>query len=82
MGGVVDLREMIRGWAGSSISSDGYLGTEPYTEQLDLSDWYRFHRPGHYSLTIKCHDIGYTEKCHDIGYRYNPEDGESYGRSP
>ena len=33
-------------------------------------------------LDIKCHDIGYTEKCHDIGYRYNPEDGESYGRSP
>ncbi len=33
-------------------------------------------------LAIKCHDIGYTEKCHDIGYRYNPEDGESYGRSP
>src|SRR5882762_191117 len=51
-GGVVDLREMIRGWAGSYISSDGYLGTEPYTEQLDLSDWYRFQRPGHYSLTI------------------------------
>ena len=35
-----------------------------------------------YFLPIKCHDIGYTEKCHDIGYRYNPEDGESYGRSP
>jgi len=38
--------------------------------------------PREQSLVIKCHDIGYTEKCHDIGYRYNPEDGESYGRSP
>jgi hypothetical protein len=35
-----------------------------------------------YPLTIKCHDIGYTEKCHDIGYRYSQDDGKSYERSP
>jgi hypothetical protein len=50
--GVMDLRDLIRGWAGSFLSSDGYLGPEPRTEHLELSDWYRFRKSGHYSLVI------------------------------
>jgi hypothetical protein len=50
--GAVDLRDLIRGWSGSFLSSDGYLGAEPHTEHLDLSDWYRFRKSGHYSLVV------------------------------
>jgi hypothetical protein len=49
---VADLRDLIRGWAGSFAGTDGYLGPEPRTGHLDLSDWYRFRKAGHYSLVI------------------------------
>jgi len=52
MDGVVDLRDLIRGWSGSIIGTEGYLTPEPHVQKLDLNDWYRFRNPGHYSLTI------------------------------
>ena len=50
--GVLDLRELRRdrGWAGSILGGYGYVGPKPTTQQLDLARWYRFQRPGHYSV--------------------------------
>jgi hypothetical protein len=36
--------------SGSHRTFFPYLGTEPRTEHLDLSEWYRFQKPGHYSV--------------------------------
>jgi hypothetical protein len=52
MKGVVDVRDFIRGWAGSSIGTEGYLSAEPHTQRLNLSEWYRFQKPGQYSLSV------------------------------
>ena len=49
--GAMDLRDLIRGFAGSYLSSMGYLGIQPIVQKLDLGDWYRF-RNGHYSLIV------------------------------
>jgi hypothetical protein len=65
--GVVDLRDLIRGWAGSSIGSEGYLGTEPREEKLDLSDWYRFRTPGHYSLTARSTAVSRVKSAEEGG---------------
>lgn len=57
--GVVDLR-LLRfeaGWAGSDIGGLGYLGSQPVTRQVDLCVWYRFHRPGHYSLVVTSKEV-------------------------
>jgi hypothetical protein len=48
--GTMDLRNLIRGFAGSYLSSTGYLGAQPIVQKLDLGDWYRFRNAGHYSL--------------------------------
>jgi hypothetical protein len=52
--GVLDLRELRRdrGVAGDILSAVGYVGPQPSTQQLDLSEWYRFQKPGHYSVTF------------------------------
>ena len=54
--GLVDFRDFNLGWGGSSLGTEDYLRPEPHTHRLDLTDWYRFQRPGHYSLTVasKC----------------------------
>jgi hypothetical protein len=54
--GVVDFRDFNLGWGGSSLGTEDFLRSKPYTHRLDLSDWYRFQKPGHYSLTVasKC----------------------------
>ena len=65
--GVTDLRELIGGWAGSFLSTDGYLGAEPRREQLDLSDWYRFGKPGHYSLAITSNSVSRVKSADEGG---------------
>jgi hypothetical protein len=52
--GVLDLR-VLRGdggEAGSILSGLGYVGTQPVIEQMDLCEWYRFQKPGDYSVTV------------------------------
>src|SRR5258708_21487989 len=49
--GAMDLRDLIRGFAGSYLSSMGCLGIQPIAQKLYLGDWYRF-RNGHYSLIV------------------------------
>lgn len=67
MDGVVDLRDRIRGWSGSIVGSYGYLGTEPQIEHLDLSDWYRFQKPGHYSLAITSKSVSRVKSAEEGG---------------
>jgi len=52
--GVLDLRELRRdlrgGWGSSGVAGFGYVGPQPVTQQLDLCEWYRFLKAGHYSV--------------------------------
>ncbi|HEY2422583.1 MAG TPA: hypothetical protein VGH55_00675 [Chthoniobacterales bacterium] len=52
--GVLDLRELRRdrGFAGDILGALGYVGPQPTAQQLDLCEWYRFQKPGHYSVTF------------------------------
>src|ERR1700687_2921904 len=58
--GIVDLQELRRGYAtgGSILSSGpGYLGSQPVVKHADMSGWYRFQAPGHYSLVITSNEV-------------------------
>lgn len=54
--GTVDPRGFAPCWGGfgGSIFSSGprFLSQQPITERADLTNWYRFQKPGHYSLTV------------------------------
>jgi hypothetical protein len=67
--GVVDLR-LLRwegGWAGSVIGEMGYLSSQPVTQQLDLCAWYRFYKPGHYSITITSKEVSRLKSAEEGG---------------
>jgi hypothetical protein len=57
MDGVMDLRDLLRAFSGSGISSEGDLTAKPYVQHLELNEWLRFRKPGHYSLTITSQTI-------------------------
>src|ERR1700730_9570685 len=69
--GVVDLRLMRwegeDGWAGSIIGGLGYLGSKPVTQQLDLCAWYRFYKPGHYSIIITSKEVSRLKSAEEGG---------------
>src|SRR5579864_2679735 len=51
--GVIDRRRLRdTGFAGSILSGIGYLGSQPVAMTADLADWYRFDKPGHYTLAV------------------------------
>jgi len=67
--GVVDLR-LLRfedGWAGSGIGGLGYLGSQPVARQVDLCAWYRFQRPGHYSLVVTSKEVSRLKNVEEGG---------------
>ena len=67
--GVVDPR-LLRwegGWAGSILGGMGYLGSQPVAQQLDLCAWYRFYRPGHYSLIITSKEVSRLKNAEEGG---------------
>jgi len=48
----LDVLRQCAGFAGSHLSSGPqYLSLKPISVRADLQDWYRFQKPGHYSLT-------------------------------
>jgi hypothetical protein len=57
--GVLDLRAVrdYMGFAGSILSSTGFLGSQPVIQRLDLGDWYRFQKPGHYAVTVQSGEV-------------------------
>jgi len=67
MEGVVDVRDLIRGWAGSIGGTEGYVGSEPHVQRLDLSDWYRFRKSGHYSLIIASNRVSRVRSTEEGG---------------
>jgi hypothetical protein len=59
--GALDRRVLRPCWGGIGVShlSSGpvYLTSRPITESADLTNWYRFQKPGHYSLTVTSHMV-------------------------
>jgi hypothetical protein len=57
--GVLDLRAVrdYMSFAGSILSSTGFLGSQPVIQRLDLGDWYRFQKPGHYAVTVQSSEV-------------------------
>jgi hypothetical protein len=67
--GVLDLRELRRGrgTAGSILSGLGYLSSQPVTQQLDLCEWFRFRKPGYYSVTITTTEVSRVRGANEGG---------------
>ncbi len=69
--GVLDLRELRRdrGVAGSILSGIGYVGPQPVSQQFDLCQWYRFQRPGHYSVIVTSMEVSRMKGAEEGGGR-------------
>lgn len=69
--GVLDLRAVrdYMGFAGSIPSSIGFLGSEPVTQRLELGDWYRFQKPGHYAVMIRSSEVSQVKGAEEGGGR-------------
>lgn len=69
--GVLDLRSVrdYMGFAGSILSSTGFLGSQPVIQQLDLGDWYRFQKPGHYAVMIRSGEVSRAKGAEEGGGR-------------
>lgn len=69
--GVLELRALRdnTGFAGSILSGIGYLGSQPVIQRLDLGDWYRFQKPGHYSVTVESSEVSLIRGAEEGGGR-------------
>jgi hypothetical protein len=66
--GVLDLRTVRdMGFAGSILSSIGFLGSQPVIERLDLGAWYRFQKPGHYAVTVRSGEVSRAKRAEEGG---------------
>jgi hypothetical protein len=50
---MLDYFGSIGGYMGGGIRGMGVLGEKPFTVQLELNDWFRFDKPGIYTLAVK-----------------------------
>ena len=69
--GVLDLRAVrdYMGFAGSILSSTGFLGSQPVIQRLDVGDWYRFQKPGHYAVTVQSGEVSREKEAEEGGGR-------------
>jgi hypothetical protein len=69
MDGVFDLRELRRdrGMAGSILSGVGYVSPQPLTQQFDLCEWYRFRKPGQYSVVVTSTEVSRVRNAEEGG---------------
>jgi hypothetical protein len=69
--GVLDLRSVrdYMGFAGSILSGTGFLGSQPVIQRLDLGDWYRFQKPGHYAVMIRSGEVSRAKGAEEGGGR-------------
>ena len=69
--GVLDLRAVrdYMGLAGSILSGTGFLGSQPVIQRLDLGDWYRFQKPGHYAVTVQSGEVSRVKGAEEGGGR-------------
>src|SRR5437773_9477536 len=56
------------GFAGSILSSTGFLGS-PVIQRLDVGDWYRFQKPGHYAVTVQSGEVSREKEAEEGGGR-------------
>jgi hypothetical protein len=50
---MLDYFASIGGYVGGGIRGIGVLGEKPFTIRLDLNEWYRFDKPGAYTLSVR-----------------------------
>jgi hypothetical protein len=50
---MLDYFGSIGGYIGGGIRGMGVLGEKPFTVKLELNEWFRFDKPGMYTLTVK-----------------------------
>jgi hypothetical protein len=57
--GVINPRSLLeaQGWAGSIGGSQEYVKPQPRTLSFDLRSWYRFEKPGHYTIVVTSEQI-------------------------
>jgi hypothetical protein len=69
--GVLDLRAVrdYMSFAGSILSGTGFLGSQPVIQRLDLGDWYRFQKPGHYAVTVQSGEVSRAKGAEEGGGR-------------
>ena len=68
MDGILDLRTLREGgWAGSLLGGLGYVAQQPLTQQLDLCEWYRFQKPGFYSVTFTSAEVSRVKSAEQGG---------------
>src|SRR5690348_1767599 len=67
--GVLDLRNLRRdrGFGGEALCGIGYVWPQPTPRQLDLSEWYRFQKPGHYSVTFTSTEVSQVKTAAEGG---------------
>jgi hypothetical protein len=67
--GAIDLdyvRDYMR-LPGSILSSIGFLGSQAIIQRLDLGEWYRFQKPGHYSVSVQSNEVSMAQRAQDGG---------------
>jgi len=69
--GVLDLRAVrdYMGFAGSILSGISFLGSQPVIQRLELGDWYRFQKPGHYAVTVQSGEVSRVKGAEEGGGR-------------
>src|SRR5579872_5363035 len=66
--GAVDLRRLHpNGFAGSILSGNGYLGRDPVTHKANLAEWFRFQKPGHYTLSVTSRQVSRVKRTDEGG---------------
>ncbi len=50
---MLDYFGSIGGYIGGGIRRTGLLGEKPFAVKLELNEWFRFDKPGTYTLTVK-----------------------------
>ena len=50
---MLDYFGSIGGYIGGGIRGMGVLGEKPFTVKLELNEWFRFDKPGRYTLAVK-----------------------------
>ncbi|HKW98394.1 MAG TPA: hypothetical protein VJN43_11730 [Bryobacteraceae bacterium] len=68
MGDAFDRRRLHESdFAGSILSGNGDLGSQPMTTSGDLAKWYRFDKPGHYTLMVTSPEISRVKSFEEGG---------------
>lgn len=74
--GAFDPRSLQPCWGGIAVSrgSGGpqFLSSKPITEQSELTEWYRFQRPGHYSVSATSHEVSRQKSVEEGGGSETP----------